>query len=97
VGTTDAASYRPLNRQMSWLCRSAAVLAALMFVAGVIGIITDVWGTSGQGIRLDAPVLASHVIGTVFAAVATWLAIGSVAELRRHAGTADPAHDQAEA
>jgi hypothetical protein len=97
VGTTDAASYRRLNRQMSLLCRSAAVLAALMFVAGVIGIVTDVWGTSSQGVQLHAPELATHVIGTVFAAVATWLAIGSVAELRRHVGSAESASNQAEA
>jgi hypothetical protein len=91
VGTTEAANERRLNRQMSWLCRCAAVLAVLMFVAGVIGIVTDIWGMSGQVAQIHAPVLASHVIGTVFAAVATWLAIGSVAELRRHAGTNQPA------
>lgn len=90
VGTTEAANERRLNRQMSWLCRSAALLAILMFVAGVTGIVTDIWGTSGQGAQLHAPVLASHVIGTAFAAVATWLAIGSVAELRRHAGANRP-------
>jgi hypothetical protein len=93
VGTTEAADQRRLNRQMTWLCRCAAVLAVLMFVAGVIGIITDVSGMSGQGAQLQAPVLASHVIGTVFAAVATWLAIGTVAELRRHAPTNRPASD----
>jgi hypothetical protein len=91
VGTTEAATERRLNRQMSWLCHCAAVLAILMFVAGVIGIVTDIWGMSGQGAQLHAPVLASHVIGTVFAGVATWLAIGSVAELRRHAGSNRPA------
>ena len=97
VGTTEAANERGLNRQMSWLCRSAAVLAILMFVAGVFGIVTDIWGMSGQGAQLHAPVLASHVIGTVFAAVATWLAIGSVAELRRHAGANRPTNGPAAA
>jgi hypothetical protein len=91
VGTTDAADERRLNRQMSWLCRCAAVLGILMFVAGVIGIVTDIWGMSGQGAQLHAPVLASHVIGTVFAAVATWLAIGTVAELRRHVSSSQTA------
>jgi hypothetical protein len=93
VGTTDAADERRLNSQMSWLCRSAAVLAVLMFVAGVIGIVTDIWGMSGQEAQLHAPVLATHVIGTVFAAVATWLAIGTVAELKRHADSIRPASD----
>ena len=97
VGTTEAAGEQRLNRQMSWLCRSAAVVAVLMFVAGVIGMVTDIWGMSGQGAQLHAPVLASHVIGTVFAAVAIWLAIGSVAELRRHACGAKPATDPAAA
>jgi hypothetical protein len=97
VGTTDAADERRLNRQMSWLCRSAAFLAVLMFVAGVIGIVTDIWGMTGQGAQLHAPVLATHVIGTVFAAVATWLAIGTVAELKRHAGSIRPASGPSEA
>jgi hypothetical protein len=97
VGTTDAADERRLNRQMSWLCRCAALLAILMFIAGVIGIVTDIWGMSGQGAQLHAPVLATHVIGTVFAAVAIWLAIGTVAELRRHASSIPPASDSSAA
>jgi hypothetical protein len=82
---------------MSWLCRCAAALAVLMFVAGVIGIVTDIWGMSGQGAQLHAPVLATHVIGTVFAAVAIWLAIGTVAELKRHADSIRPASDSSAA
>ena len=78
---------------MSWLCRCAAVLAILMLVAGVIGIVTDIWGSAGPGIQLHAPTLASHVIGTAFAVVAAWLAIGTVAELRRYPNDALPASD----
>jgi hypothetical protein len=84
VGTTQAASQRRLNSQMSWLCRSAALLAVIMLVSGVIGIVTDIWGSAAPGVQLHAPLLASHVIGTVFAFVAAWLAIGTVAGLRRH-------------
>ncbi|HEX4218483.1 MAG TPA: hypothetical protein VHZ02_08945 [Acidimicrobiales bacterium] len=91
VGTTEAADQRRLNRQMSWLCRCAAVHAILMLVAGVIGVVTDIWGSTGPGVQLHAPILASHVIGTVFAAVAAWLGIGTVAELERHANLGLPA------
>jgi hypothetical protein len=43
------------------------------------------------------PIVTSHVIGTVFAVVAAWLAIGTVAELRRHPNDALPASNPTEA
>jgi hypothetical protein len=50
----------------------------------VIGIVTDIWGSVAPGVQLHAPILVSHVTGTVFAVVAAWLAIGTVVELRRY-------------
>ena len=86
IGTTEAADGPQLNGQTTRLCRACAVIAALTLAAAIVGVVSDISRPAFPAgtISIQFPSLAQHIVGVLFAAVAEWLALGSIAELHRH-------------
>jgi NADH:ubiquinone oxidoreductase subunit 6 (subunit J) len=86
IGTTEAADGPQLSGQTTRLCRACAVIAALTLAAAIVGVVSDISRPAFPAgtISIQFPSLAQHIVGVLFAAVAEWLALGSIAELHRH-------------